>query len=154
MDEFFIEFEIAGEDRFRRLATVFGALRAAKESDEWRDDGYWLAFFDQEALSHFWWPTAAEAEEQSRRWFATPVPQRFTDPSLVTPWYFGSMIEAFRHGDYELLQCERVSENVGRLSFYPYGWPYGGTGCMRALVESFGHRITVDSEAWQTRPID
>ena len=154
MEAFIIEFEIAGEDRFRRLVTVFDALRAAKESDEWRDDEYWLAFFDQEALSHFWWPTAAEAEEQSRRWFATPIPQRFTDPSLVTPWHFGSMIDAFRNGDYELLRCERVSESVGRLSFDPYGWPYGGTGCMRALVESFGHRITLDSEAWQTGSLD
>ena len=30
MAGFFVEFEVAGEDRFRRLAAVFDALRAAK----------------------------------------------------------------------------------------------------------------------------
>ena len=38
MAVFFVEFEIADEDRFRRLAAVFDALRAAKQADEWRDD--------------------------------------------------------------------------------------------------------------------
>ena len=46
-------------------------------------------------------------------------PQRFTDPSLVTPWDFGSLIDAFRNGDYELLGCERVSERAGRLVLRP-----------------------------------
>jgi hypothetical protein len=144
---FFVEFEVADEDRFRRLVAVFDALRAAKVADEWRDDDYWLAFFDAEARSHFWWPTAAEQDDWNRRWFSTPVPQRFTDPSLVTPWDFGSLIDAFRNGDYELLGCEQVSERAGRLFFDPHGWPYGGTGCMRALVEAFGHRVTAEPEA-------
>src|SRR5207248_7653024 len=88
MAGFCVEFEIADEDRFRRLAAVFDALRAAKQSDAWRDDDYWLGFFDAESRSRFWWPTPAEQEDWNRRWFSTPVPQRFTDPSLVTPWYF------------------------------------------------------------------
>jgi hypothetical protein len=145
--EFFIDFEIADDDRFRRLGAVFDALRAAKQSDDWQNDEYWLAFFDQEARSHFWWPTAAEMEDYNRRWFSTPVSQRSTDPSLITPWDFGSMIDAFRNGDYDLLECKRVSERVGRLTFDPNGWPYGGKDCMRALVEAFGNRISAESEA-------
>ena len=47
-----------------------------------------------------------------RRWQSTPVPQRFTDPSLKTPWTLESMIDAFRNGD-DLLGCERLSECVG-----------------------------------------
>jgi hypothetical protein len=144
---FCVEFEVADKDRFRRLSAVFDALRAAKVADEWRDDDYWLGFFDAEARSRFWLPTPAEQEDWNRRWFSTPVPQRFTDPSLVTPWDFGSMIDAFRNGDYDLLACEQLSERVGRLSFDPHGWPYGGTGCMRALVEAFGHRVTAEPEA-------
>ena len=146
MSDFFIEFEVANEDRFRMVATVFDALRVAKQTDEWKDDDFWLAFFDQDARSHFWWPTAAEMEDWNRRWFSTPVPERFTDPSLMTPWTFGSMIDAFQNGDYDLLVCERKPERVARLSFDPHGWPYGGTGCMRALVESFGHRVTAEPE--------
>jgi hypothetical protein len=144
---FFVEFGIANEDRFQRLAVVFDALRTAKLSDEWHDDQYWLAFFDQEARRQFWWPSDAEREDWKCRWFATPTPERFTDPSLKTPWDFGSMIDAFQNGDYDLLRCERVSERVGRLVFEPHNWPYGGTGCMRALVESFGHRVIAESGA-------
>jgi hypothetical protein len=147
MPDFFVEFEVADEDRFRRVAIVFDALRSAKQSDEWGEDEDWLKYFDAEARSHFWWPTSTELENWNRRWFSTPVPQRFTDPSLVTPWDFSSMIDAFRNGDYELLMCERVSVRTGRLTFEPYGWPYGGIGCIRALIESFGHRVTAEPAA-------
>jgi hypothetical protein len=146
MADFFVEFEIADEDRFQRLVAVFDAVRAAKQSDDWQDDTYWLAFFDQEPRLRFWWPTAAEKEDWARRWFAAPVPQRFTDPTLVTPWDFGSMINAFRNGDYDLVSCERQSERIARLTFNSHGWPYGGTRCMRALLEAFGHRVSAEPE--------
>lgn len=142
-----VEFEVADDDRFTRLAAVFDALRTAKRDDDWRDDDNWLAFFDAQSRAAFWWPTPEEREDWTRRWFATPVPERFTDPSLVTPWDFGSMIDAFRNGDYDLVGCERISPHAGRLVFNPLGWPYGGTGCMRALVEAFGHRVTAEPEA-------
>jgi hypothetical protein len=138
---FSIEYEIASDDRFHRLVTAFDALRRAKQSGDWHDDDYWLALFDQEARSHFWWPTAEEREDWARRRFYTPVPERFTDPSLKTPWDFGSMIDALRNGEYDLLGCRIVAERVGRLEFGPHAWPYGGTGCLRALVEAFGHRV-------------
>lgn len=57
------------------------------------------------------------------------------------------MIDAFRNGDYDLLGCRRASLRIGRLAFEPFGWPYGGTGCMRALIEAFGHRVTADAAA-------
>jgi hypothetical protein len=142
MSSFYVEFEIGPEEGLSRLSSVFEALRAAKSSGDWRDDDYWLDFFDSEARTRFWWPSTAERDEWLKRWLSTPVPQRFHDPSLVTPWDFGSMIDAFRNGDYELLSCERVSERIGQLSFDPLGWPYGGTECMRALIEAFGHRVT------------
>jgi hypothetical protein len=142
VSDFFVEFEIASEGRYRQLVMVVEALRQAKQSDEWRDDGYWLAFFDQEARSHFWWPTPAEEQEWQRRWFSTPVPERFTDPSLEHPWAFDGMIDAFRDGEYDLLGCRKVSDGVGRLEFAPHAWPYGGPDCMEALIEAFGHRVT------------
>ncbi|UBF24818.1 hypothetical protein K9N68_24645 [Kovacikia minuta CCNUW1] len=82
-----------------------------------------------------------EQKDWQRRWFSTPVEQRFTDPSLETPWDFSSMIGAFEEGDYELLSCHRISNEVGCLEFEPHGFPFGGTGCMKALIEAFGHRI-------------
>jgi hypothetical protein len=29
----------------------------------------------------------------------------------------------------------------------PLAWPYGGTECMRVLLEAFGHRVTNESPA-------
>lgn len=144
--DFFVEFKISDDDRFRRLHIAFEAIRSAKQSEEWKDDDYWLGFFDSASRSKFWWPSPQELEDWAKRWQSTPVPQRFTDPSLQRPWDFGSMIDAFRNGDYDLLDCERVSEQVGRLTFNPHAWPYGGTSCMRALVEAFGHRVTSETE--------
>jgi hypothetical protein len=141
-----VEFEVVDDERFRSLVNVFEALRAAKSANEWKDDDYWLSFFDAESRATFWWPTPDELKDWSRRWFSTPVPQRFTDPSLVTPWEFGSMIEAFRNGDYDLRACERLTATTGQISFEPRGWPYGGTGCMRALVNAFGHHVTAEPD--------
>jgi hypothetical protein len=137
----FIEFEICSHDRFLMLATTFDTLRNAKETDAWQSDEYWLNFFDDDARSSFWWPTPEEQQEWSRRWLATPPSQRASDPTLQTPWDFGSMIDAFKNGEYHLLACEQVTSSLGRLAFSPDGWPYGGTGCMKALVESFGHLV-------------
>jgi hypothetical protein len=52
------------------------------------------------------------------------------------------MIDALKNGEYELLGCEKISDRVGRFGFDPHCNPYGGTGCMRALIEAFDHRVT------------
>src|SRR5690242_3671206 len=96
MSDFFVEFEIANQGRYKLLVAAFEALREAKRTGDWRDDAHWLVFFDEEARSRFWWPTPQERQEHRRRWLATPVPQRFADPSLRHPWGFASMIDAFR----------------------------------------------------------
>ena len=141
MSGFYVEFEVAGEPQFHKLADVFAALKVAKENDDWKDDTYWLAFFDDTARAHFWWPTEEELKDWERRWFSTPVETRFTDPSLRMGWDFGSMIEAFRNGEYDFVACRRTSGSRARIEFDPHADPYGGTGSMRALVEAFGHRV-------------
>ena len=125
------------------LQRVFDALRDAKnQSAIDADDESWRMYFDDDALSHFWNPTPEELADWTRRWQATPVEKRFTDPSLETPWDFGSMIEAFHNGECNFLRVTRISENAGALQFEALAFPYGGTGCMRALVECFGGIVT------------
>lgn len=143
----FVEFEIGSTDGYRKLETVTSALVVSKRADEWKDDSFWLDYFDTAARAHFWWPAPDELEDWRRRWFSTPVATRFTDLSLKTPWTFGSMIDALKNGDYELLGCQRISDHVGRFEFDPHGYPYGGTGCMRALIEAFDHRVTHEPDA-------
>ena len=74
------------------------------------------------------------------------MPQRWTDPALQTGWDFGSMFDAFRNGDYDLLDCRLIAPGRARIEFDPHGWPYGGKGCMKALAESFGFRVVGESE--------
>ena len=142
MSVFYVEFEVSSEENYRRLDAVVAALAIAKRAEDFRNDAHWLAYFDHAERSHFWWPTEAEREQWRRRWQAAPVPLRLSDPSFLPPaWDFGSMIDAFSMGDYDLLGCRRQSPQTGRLDFEPHGWPYGGTGCMRALIEAFGHCV-------------
>ena len=57
-----------------------------------------------------------------------------------------SLLEAFKNGDYELLPIVRLTETEAALPFNPTGNPYGGTGCMRALIEAFGHRVIAEPD--------
>jgi hypothetical protein len=57
------------------------------------------------------------------------------------------MTDALKNGDYELLGCRKISDDVGRFEFEPRGYPYGGTGCMKALIEAFDHRVTHEPDA-------
>jgi hypothetical protein len=142
----FIEFELIDNKRFEMLAAIFEALRTAKQSGDFRDNAYWLSFFDNTALSHFWNPTKDELLEWERQWKATPFQDRLSDPNLKRLWEFGSMIDAFRDGEYELIACRHVSANIGQLEFAPFALPYGGTECIKALIEAFEFRVTKEVE--------
>lgn len=144
---FKVRFVIASEERFTALTRAYDQICVCKAKSTWPErKEEWMAYFDSKALSHFWWPTAAELSDWERRWFSTPVPKRFTDPSLQHSWDFMSLFEAFKNGDYELHPIERLSEQDAVLPFDPLGHPFGGTGCMRALVEVFEHRVTEEPE--------
>ncbi|MEP0768680.1 MULTISPECIES: hypothetical protein [unclassified Coleofasciculus] len=142
----FVKFQVNKRDRFDALCRVFYEIKKDKDANLWRDDKDWLTFFDDEALSHFWWPTEDERVEHYRRWFATPVEQRWTDPSLETPWDFESMIYAFKDGEYQLTACRMISADKARLEFYSYAYPYGSTGCMEALIEAFGFFVIAEND--------
>lgn len=138
----YIEFSVTDDKRFEDLQKVFDKLKSDKDEDNIGDDEQpYLVLFDEQARKYFRWSTPEEDELWIRRWFATPIETRWTDKTLNRGWNFGSMIEAFQGGDYDLLSCKMISSNVARLSFYAHGYPYGGTGCMQALVESFGFKV-------------
>ena len=137
----YVEFAYAEPEQRDSITRVVDALREAKRSGEFRDDSHWLAFFDDEARSTFWWPTPEELDSWQKRWFSTPPDQRLSDPALETPWDFGSMIEAFQNGDYDLLGCREVGDGLARIEFDAHAYPYGGTGCMHALIEAFGGEV-------------
>ena len=137
----FIEFEISSIQRFEKLQAVVSQLTSCKKINKWHSDASWLEYFDNEARACFWWPTQEELEEWKKHWFSTPVQQRFTEPSLKRPWILNSMLDALKNGDCELIGCKKISEKIGQLEFIPQAHPYGGTDSMKALIESFGHRV-------------
>ncbi|HEY4389642.1 MAG TPA: hypothetical protein VGN34_34810, partial [Ktedonobacteraceae bacterium] len=92
-------------------------------------------------LAHFWWTSKQEHQDYWQRWVATPVQQRFIDPALEIPWDFESMIDCLLNGDYEFISCKLFTSDTGVLEFSPFGFPYGGTDCMKALVKAFDFQI-------------
>jgi len=140
----YLEFELPEPARLERLVRVFDGLKRAKEDDAWPAVQTWLELFDDAAKATFWWPTADELSAWQAKWFSTPVESRLADPNLETPWDFKSMIGAFQDGDYALVACRAVDARLGRLEFDPHGAPYGGTGCMRALIDAFGGRVVAE----------
>jgi hypothetical protein len=143
----FIEFAVHDAARFGQLQAVFAALQQAKRSGHFPTDDYWLAFFDAAARAYFWWPTEAEYADWLRRWYATPVPQRESDPSIQTGWLFEAMLAGFRDGEFDLVACRLVDGGRARLELEPYPWPHAGIGCPKALVECFGFPVTAEQLA-------
>jgi len=156
IDQFYVEFKVNDHERFTCLCRVFDALKhdkhkhlnaqdEAESTQAFREDEKWLSFFDERARSHFWWPSQQELAAHSAQWFATPLATRRSDPALKRPWMFFSMIDAFKNGEYELISCKMHTSDTAHLSFFPLAWPFGGTGCLKALVEAFDFVIVAES---------
>ena len=151
-DQCFIKFRVVSAERFQKLSRIFEILRQRKPQlpqedtqkrnimiDKITDDIFDL--FDEQSLHSFWWPSNQEVSDYVRRWQETPVSQRLTDPAFKTPWDFSSMIDSLLTGEYELVSCQLLTPILGILVFSPYSLPYGGSGAMKALIQSFDCEI-------------
>lgn len=139
----FIEFKIEDLSRFHALQMAFEACKHDKEAGALRDIDDWLEFFDDQALSHFWWPAAEERDESDMRREQMQVglvTRQLDEPALDGPWEFEGMIDALENGEYDLIACLMLTEDRGRLEFRPHAWPYGGTGSLKMLLTAFDCR--------------
>lgn len=135
-----VEFEPKDQGSLSRTVELFDLMKVAKEADETSDDTQFVNYLTESERAYFWNPSPDELQEWNDEWFSTPVDIRLS-PRMVSPqWHLESMFDAFWHGDYDLVGIEK--EN-GRyyLAFNPHGYPYGGTGCMVAFLECFGHTV-------------
>lgn len=144
--KFYIDFAVDNAARFAALRTVFYELKRDKDTDAFRDDSDWLAYFDAEALSHFWWPSDQERHDYWQRYEATPINERGA-LSVEHGWDFFSMIGAFQNGEYAMVSCELTTPTTARLEYDPFAGPFGGTDSFHALIEAFGFTVTFD--VWQ-----
>ncbi|WP_295614920.1 hypothetical protein [Chamaesiphon sp. GL140_3_metabinner_50] len=153
--DFYVEFLQKDETSLRRTIDFFGMIREAKsasldidriESDKSDDivaevdDTVFINYLTDVERAYFWNPSEQESQEYWDEWFSTPVEVRNSPQWLYTQWHLESMLDAFWNGDYDLIAIQEES-NKYYLTFDPHGYPYGGTGCMVALLECFGNQV-------------
>jgi hypothetical protein len=137
----YVEFNPKDSISLRRSIDFFELIKSSKNQDEPPDEAQLANFLSDAEQSYFWNPTPQEQAAWSKEWFSTPIPIRHSPQMLLPEWQFGSMLEAFWQGDYAL---GSIQDNARQyvLTFSPNGYPFGGTGCMVAMLESFGHEVT------------
>lgn len=138
----YVEFEVRSAERFEKLQRVFLELKHNKNSNDWRSTEELLQLFDDETLKHFYWPPSDERRQRLHDLRTRPIIITPTEETAGQRWDFDSLIHAFESGEYELRACEMVDSKKARLTFEAFAYPYGGVGCMVALIEVFGFTVT------------
>lgn len=137
---YYVEFESNGEKALQRLTGFFGFVKTAKDSDAPINESQLSAYLTDTERAYFSNLTAEEMEEWNEYWFSTPLPKRHSAEMPMPEWDFESMLAALWNGDYDLIAI-RPQSTWHALEFNPHGYPYGGTGCLVAMVQCFGHRV-------------
>jgi hypothetical protein len=148
----YIDFRFSDLARFQRLANIFAELKIDKDKNEFRPLEKWPELFDSASLQEFRWLTTAEKMQQIRK-YSDVIKEFAAQQNTAVRWDFYSMIEAFKDGEYELIACNQIGPGIGRLEFNAFAYPYGGVGCMVALIESFGFKITTIDDGTGVREI-
>ncbi len=138
----YIEFVAHSQERLRQLQRVVIELQRGKTAAEQGPEGEFQRLFDEEALSHFAWPTPTQRAQRLNDLRTRPVVLTPTDQAIGQRWDFDSMVQAIMEAEYDLLACEPSPGGKARLSFRAQAYPYGGVGALVALVEAFGFTVT------------
>lgn len=146
MENEYLEFTVHDARRFDDLAAFFSRLKADKEGDGIQEPEDYLDCIDDAALAYFWWPSDEEHDAWIKAWYDTPAPERWMAEHLNRGWQFEAMIDAFANGEYLLQRCILIGPGIARLEFLAMAYPYGGVGCMQALIEAFGFTVTEISD--------
>ena len=126
-----IEFEIASEERWQQLTTVFAALVEAQRTNSFPDIGDWSSLVGSEARAMFFWNVDDCGLDISGLAGRHSSESRSVD-------VLGTMIDQFKNGDCVILGWRKLEETRARVEYEPNG---AGFGCLQVLVEAFGHRI-------------
>ncbi len=138
----YIEFTVSSPDRFAALQRVFAVFKHDKDANDWRSQAELLNSFDEDSLKNFSWPPDDLRQQRLRDLETRPVSITPTEQTKNSRWDFDSLLAAFKEGEYILVSCEMTEGGKARLEFYSLAYPYGGVGCMVALVEAFEGVVT------------
>ena len=135
-----IAFQPKDEPSLLRTQQFFKMLKAAKESCDTESTEAFESYLDDSERQHFWHPTPEEMAQWNKEWNETPVNVRLSPSMPTPPWDFESMLASFWDGEYDLIAIS-ASADHHLMSFDPHAYPFGGTGCMVAMLECFGNKI-------------
>lgn len=136
----YIKFLPSDKESLSRLVRFYEMLKQEKDSTEEPNETRLSTFLSAAEKRYFWDPSEEEREQWQRFWSATAVDVRLSPKMPSPPWYLESLYAALWIGDYDLLDISRENGSY-HLNYEPYGFPYGGTDSMIALVECFGHSV-------------
>ncbi len=125
----------------QRLRDLFTYVKTAK-AEERIEAGEIAAILGEIVENRFWNPTPDELNDWQTRWMNTPVEQRFTDPTLDTPWDFESWVEAIESAEIAYMNLQIHPNGTGTIEFEQLAMPSGGLEATEEMVKMFGATIT------------
>jgi hypothetical protein len=139
--------------RFELLRALYAEIRRDKDAAHFRNPNEWLGLIPDEIKSRFTWPTTSEREYWLAVRGSTPIAVPDLSRQLGATWDFYRVFEAIEEGEYDVLECETISDGVAEMRIDPHAYPYGGVGPLIALAEAFGFTVVAINEhgTYQTR---
>ena len=152
--DFYVEFLQKNEISLKRTIEVFKVIKNTKTAIENEDvlldednipiteiyDLSIINYLNDVEKAYFSNLSSEEDEEWMREWFSTPIEIRHSPQMICPQWDLESMLDTFWNGEYDLIDIQEYNSKY-YLTFNPHAYPYGGTGCMVAFLECFGHEV-------------
>lgn len=135
-----ITFQPQDHSSLARTNEFFQMVKAAKASGDTEDTAAFESYLNDQERHYFWHPTPDEMAQWNMEWNATPVNVRLSPSMPTPPWDFESMLASLWDGEYDLIEVHAY-EGHHLMSFEPHAYPFGGTGCMVAMLECFGNTV-------------
>ena len=150
MEGCFVEFSSSEDAMLLRTIDCVNLVAALKRDGTF-DDQHLADEFSAAEKSYFWSPTPDEVRDWNAFWFSTPVAERHSPRIPMPEWDYGSMVDAIAGADFVL---KGVVTEGGRsyLTFEPHSYPFGGTGCLVALLECLGNTVCSVNDGTGTVP--
>lgn len=136
-----VRFRVRDAERFASLRRLCREIKADKAQERFREDREWTRLVPDSVGHNFDWPSEKAREAWRKRRESTPVHVAPPAAHLGGRWDFFRVIECFEDGEYLLESCEMTGPDAAEIVIEPWAYPYGGVGCIIALVEAFGFEV-------------
>jgi hypothetical protein len=141
----FVEFSPPDDLSLLRTIDCVNCVAALKR------DGTLAEELSASERAYFWEPSSEELQEWNDFWFSTPIPLRHS-PSMPTPgWSFESMVSAISEAEFDITGVATEGSKC-YLTFEPESYPFGGVGCLVALLECLGNEVSAVNDGTGVLP--